>query len=335
MCHNIDMDFKKYALVDLHLHLDGSLSPEVIIEVAKEENIELPTYEVNELRKYLEVPLDCASLNEYLTRFDIPNLVLQTKNGLRKCMLDLLKREAEAGLKYVEVRMAPQLSCAKGLNQDEVVATLIDASKEGFKKYHIKSNLILCMMRNNNNVFENMKTIEVAAKYLNKGVVAIDLAGAEALYPNEIFMAFFDAIRGHKIPMTIHAGEAGGADSVKSAIEAGACRIGHGIHAIEDEAVMNMLFTKKIPLEICPKSNLDTKAIDKLENLPIREVMKRGVIVTLNTDDMTVSNTWLEKEYALLHTVGYSDEELKQIAINTINSAFISKKEKEELIKLL
>lgn len=329
------MNYKKYALVDLHLHLDGSLSPEIIIEVAKEEGIKLPTYDPEELRKYLEVPSDCKSLNEYLTKFDIPNYVLQTKNGLHKCMLDLLKREAESGLKYVEVRMAPQLSTSKGLSQDEVVDALIDASREAEKKYNIKSNLILCLMRGSENTFANFKTVEVAARCLSKGVVALDLAGAEALFPNESFYPMFEAAKGHNIPITIHAGEASGAASVKTAIEIGANRIGHGIHSIEDEKVMKMLVEKRIPLEICPKSNLDTKTIKQFEDLPIKEFMKRGIIVTLNTDDMTVSNTNLENEYSILGSIGYSDEELTTIAKNTINSAFISNKEKEELLKLL
>ena len=329
------MDVKKYALVDLHLHLDGSLSPEIIIEVAKEEGIKLPTFNAKELRHYLEVPANCASLNEYLERFDIPNLVLQTKNGLRKCMLDLLRREAEAGLKYVEIRMAPQLSTAKGLNQDEIVATLIEASKEGFEKYHIKSNLILCLMRMPNNMMENLKTIEVARKYLGKGVVAIDLAGAEALYPNENFAPLFELARNLKIPFTIHAGEASGASSVKSAIKLGASRIGHGVHSIEDESVIKMLVDKKIPLEICPKSNLDTKTVSSIEDLPIREFLNKGVMVTLNTDDMTVSNTNLINEYKLLKGIGYKEDELKTLASNTIKAAFISDKEKEELLSYL
>lgn len=329
------MNYKKYALVDLHLHLDGSLSPEIIIEVAKEEGIQLPTYKANELKQYLEVPADCKSLNEYLTRFDIPNRVLQSVNGLRKCMLDLLHREAKVGLKYVEVRMAPQLSTSQGLDQIDVVETLIAASKEAEKKFKIKSNLILCMMRGNNNALGNFKTIDVAARFLNKGVVAMDLAGAEALFPNEMFQGEFETIRNHNIPFTIHAGEASGAESVESAIKLGARRIGHGIHAIDEEPVMEMLAEKKIPLEICPKSNLDTKTIKSFDELPIYEFMKRGIIVTLNTDDMTVSNTTLENEYQILHSIGYGDEYLKRIAINTINASFMSDKEKEELIKHL
>lgn len=328
--------YEKYAIADLHLHLDGSLSSEAIIEVAKDENIKLPTYDPKELRKYLEVPEDCPSLNEYLKRFDIPGLVLQTKNGLRKCTLDLLKRLSNDGLKYAEIRMAPQLSTNKGLSQEDVVKTLIETSKEAKDLYGIKSNFILCMMRIPENKKQNEETIELTKKYLNKGVVAIDLAGAEAIFPNEMFSDLFNKINKEHLPLTIHSGEASGAESVKSALTFSPNRIGHGVHSIESEEVMDMLSKKRIPLEICPKSNLDTKAIKSFKDLPVKEFLKRNIIVTINTDDMSVSNTTLKNEYRILsEEVGLSDAELRQIAINTINSAFISDKEKDELLAFI
>lgn len=329
------MNYEKYALIDLHLHLDGSLSPEIIIEIAKEEKLKLPSYEPNELRKYLEVPENCQSLNEYLTRFDIPNLVLQTKNGLRKCLLDLLKREANDGLKYVEIRMAPQLSTAKGLSQEEVVQELIKAKEEAQKLYGIKSNLILCLMRGNNNNVANLETVKIASKYLHRGVVALDLAGAEALFPNEMFADMFLLANNLEIPFTLHAGEAAGADSVRSAISYGAKRIGHGINSIHDEQLMKYLADEKIPLEICPKSNLDTKTIKSFDELPIKEFLNRGIMVTINTDDMTVSNTNLKNEYKIMTKIGLTDKQMRQIAINSINAAFINEAEKKELLMFL
>lgn len=329
------MNYEKYALIDLHLHLDGSLSPEIIIEIAKEEKLKLPSYEPNELRKYLEVPENCQSLNEYLTRFDIPNLVLQTKNGLRKCLLDLLKREANDGLKYVEIRMAPQLSTAKGLSQEEVVQELIKAKEEAQKLYGIKSNLILCLMRGNNNNVANLETVKIASKHLHRGVVALDLAGAEALFPNEMFADMFLLANNLEIPFTLHAGEAAGADSVRSAISYGAKRIGHGINSIHDEQLMKYLADEKIPLEICPKSNLDTKTIKSFDELPTKEFLNRGIVVTINTDDMTVSNTNLKNEYKILAKIGLTDKQMRQIAINSINAAFINEAEKKELLMFL
>ena len=328
------MDYKKYAIVDLHLHLDGSLSAKAIIEVARKEGIKLPTENEEELNKYLMVPENCQSLNEYLERFALPNLVLQTKFGLETCTLDLLKRLADDGLKYVEIRMAPQLSTDKGLTQEEAVETLIKTLGKA-ENFGISSNLILCMMRGDNTKQKNFETIAVAKKFLGRGVVAMDLAGAEGLFPNEMFDEEFKLINKMSIPLTIHAGEASGAESVKSALKYGASRIGHGIHSIEDKSVLKELKDKNIFLEVCPKSNLDTKTISKYEDLPLKEFANHGIKVTINTDDMTVSNTTLKQEYETLAKMGFKEKDLKQFAINTIEASFASKELKQNLLNLL
>ena len=328
------MDYKKYAIVDLHLHLDGSLSAKAIIEVARKEGIKLPTENEEELNKYLMVPENCQSLNEYLERFALPNLVLQTKFGLETCTLDLLKRLADDGLKYVEIRMAPQLSTAKGLTQEEVVEILIKTLGKA-ENFGISSNLILCMMRGNNTKQKNFETIAVAKKFLGRGVVAMDLAGAEGLFPNEMFDEEFKLINKMSIPLTIHAGEASGAESVKSALKYGASRIGHGIHSVEDKSVLKELKDKNIFLEVCPKSNLDTKTISKYEDLPLKEFLKNGIKVTINTDDMTVSNTTLKQEYETLAKMDFKEKDLKQFAINSIEASFASKELKQKLLNLL
>lgn len=329
------MELKDLTIIDLHLHLDGALSPEIIIERAMKENIDLPTYNKDELRKYLEVSKHCESLNEYLTKFDIPNLVLQTKEGIYECTLDLLHRLSLQGLKYVEIRMAPQLSTTKGLSQEEVVIELINSSQRAEILYGISSNIILCMMRGDTNRTKNLETIDVAYKYLNKGVVALDLAGAEALFPNELFIEEFNRIKELGIPFTIHAGEASGSESVRSAINFGAARIGHGVHAIEDMELMCEIVGKQIPLEICPTSNLDTKAVSSLDEIPVKKFLELGVKVTINTDDPTVSSTTLLDEYKLLENIGLSKGELKTIALNSIEAAFINNEKKEELKSFL
>ena len=328
------MDYKKYAIVDLHLHLDGSLSAKAIIEVAKKENIQLPTFDEEELNKFLRVPENCKSLNEYLERFALPNLVLQSKQGLEICTLDLLERLKNDGLKYVEIRMAPQLSTDKGLTQEEVVETLVKTTEKA-EKSGIFSNLILCMMRGNDTKEKNLETIRIAKKFLGKGVVAMDLAGAEALFPNELFDQEFREIKKLGIPLTIHSGEAAGSDSVKSALNYGASRIGHGIRSIDDENVVQELKNRNVCLEICPKSNLDTKTITKYEDLPIKEFMKKGVKVTINTDDMTVSNTTLKQEFETLVKMGLNSKNLREIAENSIDFAFCDEKLKAYLRSLI
>ena len=326
------MDYKKYAIADIHLHLDGSLSAKAIINVAKEEGIKLPSYCPHKLNKYLRVPKNCKSLNEYLERFALPNLVLQTKNGLRKCSLDLLERLAKQGLKYCEIRMAPQLSTAQGLSQKEVVETLIQTFNE--QKF-IRANLILCLMRGKDTHEANIETIEVAKEFYGKGVVAIDLAGAEALFENQLFEKEFKLAQKYKLPFTIHAGEAGDSKSVQSAVEMGASRIGHGIHSVDDKNVLELLKKRGICLEICPKSNLDTKTINSYSELPLKKLKEAGVKVSINTDDMTVSNTELWKEYRTLTKLGFKENELQEFALNTIDAAFISDAEKVILKKFI
>ena len=280
------------------------------------------------------MPENCQSLNEYLERFSLPNLVLQTKKGLEICTLDLLERLAKDGLKYVEIRMAPQLSTDKGLSQEQVVKTLIKTCKKA-RKFHIFSNLILCMMRGNDTKEKNIETIEVAKKFLGKGVVAMDLAGAEGLFPNEMFEEEFKLIKENNIPLTIHAGEASGSNSVKSALDFGAVRIGHGIHSIEDENVLEELKNKDVCLEVCPKSNLDTKTISKYDDLPLRQFIEKGIKVSINTDDMTVSNTTLKQEYETLVKMGFNEKDLHDFAENSINASFADEKTKEYLRNLI
>lgn len=325
-------ELNKLAIVELHLHLDGSLSSKIIIEIAKEKGIRLPTYDEKELDNYLMVPKDCDSLNEYLKRFDIPNLVLQDEYGLNKATLDLLSRLSKQGIKYVELRMAPQLSTTKGLTQEEVVQILLKTLKEGKKLYGIDSNLILCMMRWDNHK-ANLETVEVANKYKDKGVVAIDLAGAEALYPNELFKDEFDLANKYRLNITIHAGEAGDYTSVWSAIKLGAKRIGHGTHSYQDEKLLKYLKDNNIALEMCPTSNVDTKAVKSIKDMPIKLYLDKGIIVTLSTDDPTVSNVTLLEEYQNLYDIGYSLNDLKLIAKNTIMYSFASEDIKNKLLK--
>ena len=328
------MSLEKYALIDLHVHLDGSLSPSAILDVARVERIQLPANNERDLLPYLVAPENCKSLNEYLERFNLPNLVLQTKRGLISCTLDLLYRLANDGLKYVEIRMAPQLSLDKGLTQEQVVKYLIKACKKG-RKYGIMSNLILCMMRGNGVRNNNLETIEVAKKYLNKGVVALDLAGAEALFPNENYDEEFKLAYINNIPLTIHSGEAAGTESVKTALKYQPKRIGHGINSIQDEEVVKQLIGKNICLEICPKSNLDTKAISKYEDLPLRKFVDKGVKFCINTDDMTVSNTTLKQEFNTLEKLGFNENEARKFTANAIQCSFADNKTKQILWDLL
>lgn len=317
-------------MIDLHLHLDGSIEPVELIKLAEYSDVKLPTIDEYKLRKLLSVDDDCLSLTDYLCKFDLPLEVLQCEKTIEKSVYFLVKRLSEQGLCYAEIRFAPQLHTQRGMTQDTVVKSAIKGLNDAISDFNMPSQLILCCMRMQNNADENIQTIETAKKYLNKGVCAVDLAGDEARYSTDKFTDIFKLAKGYDIPVIIHAGEADGANSVKQALDMGAKRIGHGVHSIEDESVMAYLKDSQIPLEICYTSNLQTKAI---ENHPINQFIDRGLNVTINTDNMTVSNTTLKNEYIILKKkFDFTNAQLKQLALNSAKSAFVSENLKNKLI---
>ena len=322
-------DAKKYALIDLHLHLDGSLSLESARSLARAQEIELPDDD-GELLSRLRVSKDCKDLNEYLERFELPLTLLQSYDALKNAAFDLCEELYEAGLVYAEIRFAPQLHCRAGLSQEDAVI----AVTEGAGASRLKASIILCCMRGADNKEENMLTVKLTKKYLGKGVCALDLAGAEALFSNEGFTDVFEYARSLDLPFTLHAGEALGAESVRSAIKLGARRIGHGVRSVEDGELLTVLAEKKIALELCPTSNLNTCVFDSIEEYPIRTFLDAGVAITVNTDNLAVSNTSLAEEDELLaNAFSLTENELMTIALNSANAAFLPENEKSELLK--
>ena len=196
-----------YGLIDLHLHLDGSLSLESVRDLARMQNIQVEADD-EQLLKLLQVGPDCKDLNEYLEKFAFPCSLLQKPEAITRSVENLRRELKEQGLLYAEIRFAPQLHLLQGLTQRQVVQAAVD----GLKEEGVKANLILCCMRGDRNREENLETIRLTAEFLGKGVCAADLAGAEALFTTEMFVDIFALARELGIPYTIHAGEAAGGD---------------------------------------------------------------------------------------------------------------------------
>lgn len=309
--------------VELHLHLDGSIRPSTISEIL---NINL-----EEAKKLSTIETKCASLKEYLTKFDIPLKIMQTKENLERVAFELAQDLQKDDVIYAEIRFAPNKHLKSGLTLDEVVTAIL----KGLSQVPIKTNLILCMMRGDS-YEQNLKVIKLAKKYLNHGVVAIDLAGSEASYPVNLYQELFEIAQKENIPFTIHAGEADGPLSVINAINLGAKRIGHGVRAIESEKALKLIKEKNITLEVCPKSNLDTNMYEKLSNHPIKKLYDMGLLVTINTDNRTVSNTNLTKSYQDLQEVfSFTKQDFLKMNENALQSAFLKQDEIEELLALL
>lgn len=320
---------KKYALIDLHLHLDGSMSLQSARSLAKKQGIVLPEADSVLLNK-LRVSEDCRDLNEYLERFELPLSLLQTADAVREAVKNLSDELFDEGLIYAEIRFAPQLHCNNGLTQEEVVLAAIDGSMAG----KLQTSLILCCMRGTDNHDANIETVRLVEKYLGKGVCAVDLAGAEALFPNENFVDVISYAKSLSLPMTLHSGEALGADSVVSAIELGADRIGHGVRSVERPELLPLLAEKQIPLELCPTSNLNTRVFDRLADYPIRTFLNAGVLITLNTDNTSVSATSLATEYQrITEALALTDSELLTLALNSAKASFLDPVSRESLIE--
>ncbi len=319
-------------MIDLHLHLDGSIDPGDMPRLAELSGAALPQVGGEELRSLLSVEPDCRNLGEYLEKFQLPLRVLQTGESMEFAVYRLLERLDGQGLCHAEIRFAPQLHLEKGMTQEEAVSAAASGLRRGIRDFRLSAGLILCCMRGERGRAENMETVAVAERFLGRGVCALDLAGNEAAYPTDRFSDVFHRAMEREIPLVIHAGEAAGADSVRTALELGAVRIGHGIHAASDDGVMEILRDRGIFLELCYSSNLQTRAVGSPEEYPLERFLDRGIRATVNTDNMTVSGTSLKREYLLLQErFGLDVEALKGLAINAADAAFVTEGQRTAL----
>lgn len=316
---------------DLHLHLDGSLSIEVAKKLAMQAGYDLAGQEIETL---LTLPGTCESLVDYLKCFELPGKLLQTKEGLELASEDLARRLSDQGVLYSEIRFAPQLHLQKGLTKQQAIEAVRKGLQRGMENRTIKLGILLCAMVNGSDK-DNEETFELAAAYLGKGVVGVDIAGPEGMIPMSHFSPLFHKVYEKDIPFTIHAGECGDSENIKKAVSYGAKRIGHGCAAIQSESCMELLKKEKITLEMCVVSNLQTKAVPSIEEHPLKAFYDRGIHVTYNTDNMTVSDTTLLKEAELIKKhMGFTEADLQKMNRFALEAAFLEEAEKEKLIAI-
>lgn len=322
--------------IDLHCHLDGSITPEIARRLAALQDIPLPAQDDQALADLLSLSPDCESLNDFLKCFAFPLSLMQTREGIREAVFLVQENLRSQGVVYGELRFAPQLHREQGLSQSQV----IDAALEGLHRSKLPCSLILCCMRGEPDQVKdaNLETVELAHRYLveHDGVTALDLAGAEGLYPTRDYTEEFRLAASYKIPFTIHAGEADGPDSVRCAIQLGARRIGHGVRAIQDMDVLKLLKERRIPLELCPTSNRQTRAVANMADYPFRQFLDQGILVTVNTDDMAICRTTVAEEFAYVERrYGLTQEEKKSLYLNAVQAAFTSQNVKTYLENLI
>jgi adenosine deaminase len=344
--------------VSLHDHLDGGVRPETVAELAEEIGLELPETDPDDLADWFAERSDSGSLVEYLKTFDLTVGVLQTRENLQRVAREFVEDLAADGVIYGEVRWAPEQHLTRGLTLDEAVEAVQDGIEEGEDAaegagHDIRVGQLLSGLRQSNRVRD---IAELAVSWRGRGVVGFDIAGPEDGYLPALHREAFDYLAEHFFPATVHAGEAAGLDSIRSALLDGrAVRLGHGVRLASDLNVLERsgeevvvqfgdvarwVRDREIPLELSPSSNLQTGAIvawgDTMEDHPFDLLYQLGFSVTVNVDNRTMSRTSLTRELALLvDAFGYDLDDLEAFQLNAAAGAFLPVEEREELIELI
>ncbi|PBF55157.1 adenosine deaminase [Clostridioides difficile] len=328
--------FENLPKIDLHYHLDGSVRVETMLDIAIKEKIDLPSNNMEEIKKLAKVSFNCTSLDEYLEKFDLPLKVMQSKENLKRITFELLEDASRENVKYIEIRFAPLLHTQKGMSVKNIIEGIIEGIREAESIYDIKGNLILGCMRTMTSK-EALLVIEEGKSFVNKGVVAVDLCGPEKEGFCKEYKDVFKLAREYGYKVTIHAGEAASGENVLDAINIlKADRIGHGVKIKDHKKAYNLVKDKKILLELCPTSNVQTKTVDSYEAHPFYTFYKDNLHVSINTDNRTVSDINLSSELnVIFDTFKLGLEDYKIIYRNAVEASFADKETKEYLNSLI
>lgn len=321
-------------LTDLHRHLDGNIRPETILDLAQQHNIALPAYELETLRPHVQITKNEPSLVSFLQKLDWGVAVLADLDACRRVAYENVVDVANAGIDYAELRFSPYYMAMKHqLPIEGVVEAIIDGVQSALHTYDVEIRLIGILSRT---FGENacQQELNGLLKHQDK-ITALDLAGDELGFPGHLFQPHFNRARDTGWKITVHAGEAAGAESIWHAIkELGASRIGHGVKAIEDPRLMDYLAEHQIGIESCLTSNIQTSTIASLAQHPLKKFLEHGIIASLNTDDPAVEGIELKHEYTVAApAAGLTAAQIRQAQINGLTMAFISQAERDALIK--
>ncbi len=328
------MTYFNLPKIDLHCHLDGSVRPQTIIDLARQQNLSLPSENIDEIQALMVAPETCPNLDEYLKRFELPLSVMQTADAIERISFELFEDAAKENVKYLEVRFGPLLHQQKDLTLDQIIGSAVKGMQKAEKQYDIKGNYILSILRHMPKDRIN-EVLDTGAKYLNNGVVAFDLAGGELSGFCHEFIPYAEYAIQKGYRVTIHAGEQGDGQNVYDAVTLlGAERIGHGIHIKGHAEAYDQVKSAAVALETCPSSNIQTKAVDALSSHPIKAFYKDGIQITINTDNRTVSNTTMTDEVRkVMEEFNLSREDYFNIYKISVEHAFASESVKKHLLK--
>ncbi|HFZ6567405.1 TPA: adenosine deaminase [Streptococcus agalactiae] len=325
---------KELAKAELHCHLDGSLSLPAIRKLANMADIILPNSD-KELRKYVIAPAQTESLVDYLKTFEFIRPLLQTKEALRFAAYNVARQAALENVIYIEIRFAPELSMDKGLTASDTVFAVLEGLADAQKEFNIVARALVCGMRQSSH-----KTTKEIIKHIvdlaPKGLVGFDFAGDEFSYPTDSLVDLIQEVKRSGYPMTLHAGECGCAKHIADSLNLGIKRMGHVTALTGQRALIKRFVEEDAVAEMCLTSNLQTKAASSIQSFPYQELYDAGGKITINTDNRTVSDTNLTKEYSLFVTYfGTKIEDFLVFNQNAVKASFTSDSEKDTLLHKL
>jgi adenosine deaminase len=317
---------------ELHVHLDGSLRPETMVELARSAKVALPSYDPEQLRRFMLVD-DAANLQDYLDRFDLTVPLLQTPEAVERVAYEMVEDAARDNVRYLEVRYCPHLSQRQGMTLDEVMEAELRGLGRGERDFGVVARVINCSLRH----YDPSVSIDIAecsVAYRDRGVVAFDLAGGEAGRPPGNHRAAFEVAANGYLGITVHAGEAAGAQSIADALHlCHADRIGHGTRLYESPELQAYVRDRRILIEANITSNVQTRAVRRASEHPVRGYFDAGLNVTLCTDGWLMAGVSLSDEYWLAHTqLGFTRDEIDQMILNAFEGAFLSWPERKALV---
>ena len=312
------MTYISLPKIELHIHLDCSLSYNVVKKLRPETTIQ-------DYNQNFKAGKSCSSLKHYIKCADNAISLMQTKESLELVMEDFFDQLTKDNVIYCEIRFAPLLHIEESLSSSEVVDILCNKMNTLSKETGIITGLILCTLRHYSES-QSMETVKLVNEFYDHGVVGFDLAADEAGYPLDHHISAFEYAHKHKLNCTAHAGEAKGAESVWETInKLKTKRIGHGVRSIEDDKLIDYLLENNYHLEVCPTSNIKTKTFESLKEHPIDKLFKRNVSLSINSDGRTISDVNLNEEYHKLSDLfGWSIKQIMQCNLNAIDHAFTS-----------
>ncbi|HGA1091815.1 TPA: adenosine deaminase [Streptococcus agalactiae] len=325
---------KELAKAELHCHLYGSLSLPAIRKLANMADIILPSSD-KELRKYVIAPAQTESLVDYLKTFEFIRPLLQTKEALRFAAYDVARQAALENVIYIEIRFAPELSMDKGLTASDTVLAVLEGLADAQKEFNIVARALVCGMRQSSH-----KTTKDIIKHIvdlaPKGLVGFDFAGDEFSYPTDSLVDLIQEVKRSGYPMTLHAGECGCAKHIADSLNLGIKRMGHVTALTGQRDLIKRFVEEDAVAEMCLTSNLQTKAASSIQSFPYQELYDAGGKITINTDNRTVSDTNLTKEYSLFVTYfGTKIEDFLVFNQNAVKASFTSDSEKDTLLHKL